>query len=60
MVTKRNFAHTMQYIESTLNISRYSPEIKDRELHFLIRGAILQHGKNLKEDIITEFEYGSK
>lgn len=55
-VTLRNFSHTMQHIEATLNISRSSESAMDRNLHFAIRGAILQHGKNLKNDVLAELD----
>jgi len=49
----QNFSHTLAFLEAKLGINAQSSKPKDKDLHYLIKGALYEMGRNLTTDLMN-------
>ncbi len=52
----QNFSHTLAFLEAKLGIDAQSRKPKDKDLHYLIKGALYEMGRNLTTDLMNHIE----
>ena len=55
-IKHRNFTNTMLFLEEKLNIKRFPTNERDKAIHYVLRGAIIHHGRNLTNDIVARYK----